>query len=1296
MKYIHPALQEKSAAIPALKVDGSLVSSDWFKFSGINNGNTYRIIALCWILYIFPLYGFSQVTDECQVSIPVDLSGSPTAEWVSPEIESGPSCCEFPNDYFNTFELVVSLHPDARAFEVEFENESEEIYYIINCDGVSRSVPNNKKLRICVDAQSEPVRLIFSRPGDPNFNLTVKSLRWGIDIEFPPFDDICRNDAPITLSNATPSGGQYFINGSNTPSTVFDPSHYPALEHTILYSYTNTETGCTGTAEETITVIGLPELSCENISFCLGSGSVILSEIAHQLPSGGIFYFNGEIINEFNPTQSGVFPFEFEYTDPGTFCTRQCFFNITVNPLPVPENPTILLCDINGEGVVNNVDLRLHESSISAGPNLSFTFYRDEQFSNLVDQPENVSINDGDSFWVIITNNITSCVNTGRIFFEVDHLPINNHSEAFCDQSSDNSLQIYNLNLNNYNNYIYPTASGVSYAWFTDEELLIPAVLPVPIVNQQDFFVRVTDGSCTASAKLSIIINPLPALDCENLNTTLCHSTEPIILTDYFSQLPSDGIFRLDGNDQTSFDPSNPGIYHFTYEYKNPVTQCSNSCNFTITVASLPQTQHASIPLCDDDESGQIDNVNLTTYESLVTGETGVSFYFYHDEGMTLDVTNPTDVTITDNQTIYVKVENATGCSNSAILTFSLQDLSVPDKTISLCDESDNDSRQVYNLNLSGFNNQVYLTVPGVTYAWYFDDDLSNQVTTNVAVVSHNTPFWVEVTHGSCTEVAKVVFEINTLPVVNCPELEASYCQNAGDISLHTLEVSPPGGIFEGNGVVHGGIFRPSQATVGANTITYTYTDPDTHCINSCSFTINVDNVPNLISSSQTIELCDPSGQKNVNLNDYTSEISQDAGVSFSFYRDISLSNEITTHDNIIVYDGEIIYVKVSNSNCSIRASITFSISNGLVLTDREMDFCDKTDDNGLKLFDVDLNGFNNDFYPFSPDVGYEWFSDAGYENLVTANIPEISHNDKFFSRVTFDGCTEDASLTFHIKPLPELTCNITVEDLCHNAEPFDLTTIAPETGGYFAGPGTDENIFYPSQAGTGNHPLQFFYSDGLGCTASCDFEIEVKPVTQVICPDTLYFCSAGGPRLLNHALPDGGVYFGEGVYLDSGSYYFDADITGAGEFDITYTYSENGCTDTCTIVVDVLELVDFACDGDQVVCEDSGIMNLNALCPQPGTFSGNGVTFNTETGIFEFNPSSVELGDHEIIHIFTHPLSLIDYVCKFKITVVEYPVITFGKTINTFCQINVNEDLEDLFDPDPSGGTFFVNGVET
>lgn len=134
-------------------------------------------------------------------------------------------------------------------------------------------------------------------------------------------------------------------------------------------------------------------------------------------------------------------------------------------------------------------------------------------------------------------------------------------------------------------------------------------------------------------------------------------------------------------------------------------------------------------------------------------------------------------------------------------------------------------------------------------WVWYADACGQNQVGTGLLInvtPQTTTTYYVRgesscIVTGPC---ASVTITVDPLPEVECPE---DICARPQDTPFELGGGLPLGGTYSGTGVsmnIHGKyIFNPAVAGLGAHTITYSYTDVLTGCVNECNFTINVGSV---------------------------------------------------------------------------------------------------------------------------------------------------------------------------------------------------------------------------------------------------------------------------------------------------------------------------------------------------------------------------------------------------------------------------------------------------------------------
>ena len=117
------------------------------------------------------------------------------------------------------------------------------------------------------------------------------------DATINPVADLCENEAPITLTAATPGG---IWVGTGVSGDQFDPSNGEG-DYTVYYDVINGE--CAASAETTIHVDALPDATIDPIGpFCTGDASVALTAAT----TGGTWTGDGVSGNTFDPVVAGI------------------------------------------------------------------------------------------------------------------------------------------------------------------------------------------------------------------------------------------------------------------------------------------------------------------------------------------------------------------------------------------------------------------------------------------------------------------------------------------------------------------------------------------------------------------------------------------------------------------------------------------------------------------------------------------------------------------------------------------------------------------------------------------------------------------------------------------------------------------------------------------------------------------------------------------------------------------------------------------------------------------------------
>jgi hypothetical protein len=411
---------------------------------------------------------------------------------------------------------------------------------------------------------------------------------------------------------------------------------------------------------------------------------------------------------------------------------------------------------------------------------------------------------------------------------------------------------------------------------------------------------------------------------------------------------------------------------------------------------------------------------------------------------------------------------------------------------------------------------------------------------------------------NGCVNAASNTIEVNPLPVVTVDPVSAL----CADASAVTLTATPAAGTFSGNGVT-GTSFDPSAASVGNNTITYTYTDAN-NCTGTGSTVAVVNPLP-IANAGIDRSVCIGS---NISLN-------ATGGVSYVW------SNGDTTQSISVSPSVQTTYVvTVTNaSGCVASDDLVVSVDSlPSVSVPNQTSVCE--DANAVALSGGQPAG---GFYSGNFVVGFSQF-----------NVPQ-SGTGTFtitYNYTDGNGCTGTDNAEIIVNQLPSVTF-ASVPSLCADGVPVALVQGSP-SGGLYAGPGVANNELTPSAAGTVN--VTYTYTDGNGCSSTVPQSVTVNSLPVVSVSNFADVCEGEDPIELTGGTPSGGIYSGSGV---AGNFF---NPSAAGTVSITYSYLETstGCSnaDTASIVVNPTPVVAIA----DVVEGDPDVSSVTIDAGNPGS----------------------------------------------------------------------------------------------
>ncbi len=693
----------------------------------------------------------------------------------------------------------------------------------------------------------------------------------------------CTNGTAISL-NASPSGGVFA--GPGVSSGSFNPATAGIGTHSIFYSYTNAY-NCTNTASQQITVYSPPSVSFSglNSSYCpQGTASILTGS-----PTGGTFSGNGMVQNTFVPSIAGVGTHQitYSYTDVHS-CSNTNTQSTTVNAGAI----TINISNYQTDYCINS-----QVDTISASPT-GGTFYGAGVSSNIFD-PAVAGV--GLHYIKYSKMDPNSCLIIDSVAVTVHALPsglsISGLTQAFCANDAAANLSGYPAGgtfsgLGVSGNNFYPSNAGSG--------------------NHLVTYTYTDNYGCSNSTTQTAVVNAIPVITFTNLSNQLCEDDTAITIT----ATPIGGTLSGNELNNGSFDPNyaGAGSYWVYYEYTNSNT-CYNKDSFNIIVNSTPNVNIGSLPtsICsngntitlsgtpvggvfsgagvtgnhfnpgiapignqyikyqftDNNGCSNIDSSSITinqvhsvfagndttiTYNTnfqlngLVVGGSGSFNFAWTPANMVTNASqlSPSTVNLTNSTLFTLTVnDNVSNCSNNDQILVSISGGNLTASTSAspstICS---GEYTQLQALGSGGSSNYTYQwsSIPSG-----FNSNISNPI----FYPNITTTFTCIINDGNDTIHQSVVVTVNQSPIVSLSNLNSQYCNNE---NIALLQVSPPGGSLVGSGI-SGLTFDPSAASLGANTIIYSYTNSN-NCYGADTQIVNIYNAPTAYAGEDTLLPC--------------------------------------------------------------------------------------------------------------------------------------------------------------------------------------------------------------------------------------------------------------------------------------------------------------------------------------------------------------------------------------------------------------------------------------------------------
>jgi gliding motility-associated-like protein len=676
-----------------------------------------------------------------------------------------------------------------------------------------------------VSTQQNPTIATASASADGVYTLTITDVN-GCSVtaneavtvnplpSSPVLDTDCTGGVDAgTLSVTSPVGSdyEYSIDGSWQASTDFGPLANGTYEVSVM----NVVTGC----ESSPTSVTL-DCGCSNpTTLALASSTGEICETAPFTLTGNTFGGSATQVilthdgnGSLNQTTFNASPFDFTYTpdvlDEGTTvnitlvtdnpegapCTvSQEIYSLTINP-----SPAISLT--SNTPVCEGGDINLSETG---GAAINWSWDGPDTFTSTLQNPtiSTAAPTNAGVYTVTITDG-NGCTTTASTDVTVHGTPTasTGSNSPVCDGSDINVSET--------------GGEAVSWSWdgpgtFTSTEQ-DPTLTSATPAASGTYTVTITDGNgCTTTSSTDVTVHGTPTATAGS-NSPVCEGSD-INLTETGGAAVSwtwSGPDAFSSTEQdptlTSATPAASGTYTVTLTDGNG---CTTTASTDVTVNPTPTvTVSSNAPIC---EGGDI-----TLSEN---GGDAVSWNWSGPDGFTSSAQDTliTAATSSANGTYTLEISDVNGCTASADVNVTVYD----QPTLDISCNSPICEGESLNLTENGGD--------AVSWSWSGPEGFTSDSDSPVispATTLHNGNYNCSITDANgCSASGSISVVVHSMPNVNIMDTNA-LCSTS---SPFTLDAYPAGGIWSGNGITDNsaGVFDPSEANIGINTITYEVTE---------------------------------------------------------------------------------------------------------------------------------------------------------------------------------------------------------------------------------------------------------------------------------------------------------------------------------------------------------------------------------------------------------------------------------------------------------------------------------------
>jgi len=757
-----------------------------------------------------------------------------------------------------------------------------------------------------------------------------------------------------------------------------------------------------------------------------------------------------------------------------------------------------------------------------------------------------------------------------------------------------------------------------------------------------------SNAGCSATATISVVVNPMPSATASAQNPTLC-AGQTLSLT-----ASGGGSYAWTGSNGFSSSVQSPTLStasgQVTFTCQVSLNSCSSSATLSTQTYAVPvPALSTNAPVCEG-----------TTLSFTATG--GSAYAWSGPMGFSSSSGTPSIPNVQPGAGGDYTVQVSNGnCNATATITANVFSVSSATASSSgtICAGS--------TLTLSTID-----AGQGGSYAWSgpgFNAAVRSPVIAN-ATTSNSGVYSVTVTSvAGCSVSASVQAQVNAVPTLTAGS-NSPLCEGA------TLQLSAAGATSYS---WSGPSFSSTQQNPSINAVpvsgggTYTVTGTTAGCPTTQTLSVIVNALP-IATANANGPLC--AGQ--------TLLLTSSGGTSYSWSGPRTSSVQNPTVSAVTTADGGVYTVTVTANNCSATASVqvqvnpvpaaTASVQNSPLCTGQTLSLtasgggsyswtgsdgfasaqqnptytpaagpvtftCQVTLNNCIgtattnaqinptPLLQLNTNAPVCEGQALSLTAGgatsYTWSGPSGFTDQTSAptiNPSAVSNSGTYTVTGTTQGCSATATIQAQVNPLPAATASALNSPLCAG----QTLSLSATGGGSYSWTGSDgftsgqQNPTYTPGVGPVTFTCQVTLNSCIA-TATTNAQINATPQLQLntnapVCEGQALNLMASGATSYTWSGPSGFTDYTSAPTINPSS------VSNSGTY--TVTGSAQGCSATATIQAQVVQLAGITINATQPVCEGSNLQ-LGATGGNSYSWSGPGAFQSSQQNPY-INPVSI------------------------------------------------------------------------